>query len=85
MPRICTICQHENRKGIDAALATPESYRSIARRFGVSAPSLFRHWQNKHWKPKRSEAELGSFAEGGRVAHFNDDRISGAKHGTHSP
>jgi hypothetical protein len=63
MPRTCSVCARADRKSIDEALGTPEPYRQIARRFGISASSLFRHWRHGHWRseagaeePKRTEA-----------------------------
>ncbi len=43
MPRKCTICHHDEREAIDAALVTREPFRDIAGRFGVSKSSLVRH------------------------------------------
>ena len=43
MPRVCTICSHEERKAIDTALLSGESYRHIAARFDTSTSSLQRH------------------------------------------
>ena len=43
MGRICTICRHEKREGIDKALLAGDPYRGIARRFGASPPAVLRH------------------------------------------
>lgn len=43
MPRVCTICQHKERKRIDAALAAGESSRPIASQFGVGYKAVQRH------------------------------------------
>jgi len=43
MPRKCTICSHDQRDEIDAALVAGESYRTIASRFDVSTAALQRH------------------------------------------
>jgi hypothetical protein len=43
MSRACTICQHSRRPDIDRALATGESIRGIAGRFGVPRTNLTRH------------------------------------------
>jgi hypothetical protein len=43
MPRVCTICSHEKRSEIDAALLADEPYRHIAARFGTSTGALQRH------------------------------------------
>jgi hypothetical protein len=46
MGRACTICSHDNRPGIELALAQRTPYRKIAERFGVSVTSLRRHKLN---------------------------------------
>jgi hypothetical protein len=43
MPRTCTICGHKQRQRIEELLLSGEAYRSIAKRFSISAPALFRH------------------------------------------
>ena len=43
MPRTCTICSHESRTDIDAALVAEEPYRHIATRYGTSTGALQRH------------------------------------------
>jgi hypothetical protein len=43
MPRTCTICSHKQRQSIEEFLLSGEAYRSIAKRFSISAPALFRH------------------------------------------
>jgi len=43
MPRRCTVCDHSERHGIDEALVTGAPYRSVAKRFGLSESSVYRH------------------------------------------
>src|SRR5215208_1410160 len=43
MPRRCTVCDHPDRNGIDQVLVTGSSYRSVARRFGLSESAVYRH------------------------------------------
>ncbi len=43
MPRKCTICHHDDREAIDAALVTREPFRHIAAQHGVSTSALVRH------------------------------------------
>lgn len=43
MPRTCTICNHDERQAIESSLLEGHPYRSIARRFSISAPALYRH------------------------------------------
>jgi len=44
--RVCTVCVHPARGEIDRALISQSSYRSVAKRFGVSQPATFRHRQH---------------------------------------
>lgn len=41
--RTCTICSHKERKKIETAIASGESYRRIASQFGTSDATLRRH------------------------------------------
>jgi hypothetical protein len=41
--RVCTICTHEQRSEIDAALLNETPLRNIAQRYGTSATALHRH------------------------------------------
>lgn len=43
MGRTCTVCRHEDRAEIEAALAARKPYRAIARQHGVSAAAVSRH------------------------------------------
>jgi hypothetical protein len=43
MSRTCTICSHESREAINAALLGSESLRGIAGRWSVSKTALLRH------------------------------------------
>lgn len=43
MPRTCLACSSPEREAIDKALATGESFRNIAKRFGTSSSAVFRH------------------------------------------
>lgn len=43
MPRVCTICTHDQRQAIDAALLRGDSFRDIARQFHASKDALSRH------------------------------------------
>ena len=45
MPRHCTICSNPDIQGIDQALVAGMPYRTVAERFEISPPSLYRHWQ----------------------------------------
>ena len=45
MPRTCTICSNPDIQGIDQALVAGTPYRTVAERFEISPPSLYRHWQ----------------------------------------
>ena len=43
MPRVCSICNHADRAGIESALVAGGSLRDIARQFGVSKDAIARH------------------------------------------
>lgn len=43
MPRVCTICGHDDRAAIDTALVAGTALRDIARQHAVSKDALFRH------------------------------------------
>jgi predicted DNA-binding protein YlxM (UPF0122 family) len=43
MPRVCTICTHEQRSRINAALLADEPLRDIAGRWSVSKSAVARH------------------------------------------
>ncbi len=43
MPRVCSVCTHEQRADIDSALLAEEPYRHIAARYGTSTGALQRH------------------------------------------
>lgn len=43
MPQACTVCSHEHRPAIDAALLGGVSFRDAAGRFDLSKTALFRH------------------------------------------
>jgi hypothetical protein len=43
MPRKCTICHHEKRDEIDAALVERQPFRHIAAHYSVSTSALVRH------------------------------------------
>lgn len=44
----CTICNHPQRLEIDKALVSGESYRSVAKRFGVTDSAVGRHKRGGH-------------------------------------
>src|SRR3954447_23338990 len=43
MPRRCTVCDHPERHSIDEVLVAGASYRSVAKRFGLSESAVYRH------------------------------------------
>ena len=45
MPRTCTICSNHQHEAIDQELVSGTPYRTVAKRFDASAPSMFRHQQ----------------------------------------
>ena len=56
MPRVCTICSHEEREAINAALLSEEALRNIAQRFGTSTTALHRHKEG-HIPPHLARAQ----------------------------
>lgn len=46
MPRACSVCNHPKKREIDAALVSGDSYRNVAKRFGISATAAFRHQEH---------------------------------------
>lgn len=56
MPRVCTICRHPRREGIDRALVAGEALRDIAGRFAVSKSALERH-KAEHLPPALTRAQ----------------------------
>lgn len=43
MARTCTICTHPSLESIDHALVAGAAYRSVAKRYEASPPSVYRH------------------------------------------
>jgi transposase-like protein len=43
MPRRCTVCDHPQKHAVDEALVSGAPYRSVAKRFGLSESSVYRH------------------------------------------
>ena len=43
VPRSCAACSHADRERIDAELLQGVSFRTVAGRYGLSAPALHRH------------------------------------------
>lgn len=59
MPRPCSLCQHPEREAIEQALAAKEPYRAIAKRFGTSPATLYRHQQD-HAQPHVNPMQMGA-------------------------
>jgi len=62
MPRHCSICSRSDRELVDAAMAAGNSFRDVARRFGLALATAHRHKKHVRHAPvdaiaKRSEAE----------------------------
>jgi transposase-like protein len=66
MPRRCTVCDHPKRHSIDEALVSGASYRSVAKRFGLSESAVFRH------KKEHLPAQLLKAREVEEVAQADD-------------
>jgi len=79
MPRHCSICSRSDRKLVDAALAAGNSFRAVARRFGLALATAHRHKKHLGHTPldaiaERSEAErsLASFPRYTPAERFAD-------------
>ncbi len=46
MPRTCTICHHDEREAIDAALVSGVAHRAIANQWHVGRAAVQRHAKN---------------------------------------
>jgi hypothetical protein len=73
MPRRCTVCDHEERASIDAALVSGTPLRDIAGQHGVSKSALERH------KAGHLPAHLAKAKEAGEVARA-DNLLSQVRH-----
>ena len=56
MPRICTVCEHPEKDGIDRALVGSASNRSVASLYDVSEAAVRRH-KGKHLPAKLAMAQ----------------------------
>lgn len=70
MPRVCTICTHDQRDEIDAAIVSGAPYRQIAERFGTSESAMYRH-KNDH-ASKRVAARVAKAQDAKDVADADD-------------
>jgi len=73
MPRRCTVCDHPQIHSIDETLVTGAPYRSVARRFGLSESSVYRH------KTEHLPAQLLKAREVEEVAQ-TDDLLEQVRH-----
>ncbi len=48
MPQTCTVCSHQSRADIEAAIRAGTPYRTIAVRYGLSKTALLRHKGSGH-------------------------------------
>ena len=73
MPRKCSVCHHDDRDAIDAAVIGGAAYRDVARRYDLSKDAVARH-RESHLSPALVALEAEREADGGRTAH---DRLEG--------
>jgi hypothetical protein len=66
VPRRCTGCDHPERHSIDEALISGAPYRSVAKRFGLSESSVYRH------KTEHLPAQLLKAREAEEAARADD-------------
>lgn len=57
MARPCTVCTHEKRAEIDAALVAGESFRPLATRFAIGECAVKRHAKNHLVEPVAAAVE----------------------------
>jgi hypothetical protein len=71
VPRRCTVCDHPERYSINGALVSGSPYRSVAKRFGLSESSVYRH------KSEHLPAHLLKAREAEELARADDllDRV----------
>ena len=73
MPRACTICNHKDRKTIDAMIANCDPYLQIATKFKLNQRTVNTHGKN-HVKPFLDSIELqASAAVLERVMSYRDE------------
>jgi len=63
MSRTCTICTHASKEDIDKALLAGTPYRSVAKQYEASPPSVYRHQHN------HLPAAMVKAVEAAEVAH----------------
>jgi len=66
MPRKCSVCVHPKRNEIDEKIVARESYRAIARQYGLSKDAVSRHAEN------HLPVTLSKSQEASDVAHADD-------------
>ena len=66
MPRKCTICSHPQIEAINRALVENESFRYVAKQFGISSTALHRH------KSEHIPAELAMAKQAEKVTKADD-------------
>jgi hypothetical protein len=66
VPRTCTVCVHDGRAAIDAALVAGTALRDIARHHAVSKDALFRH------RSDHIPAQLAKAQDAAEVAQADD-------------
>jgi len=68
MPAVCSICVHSGREAIDSALIlATESYRTVAKRYGVSPAALVRHRRNHAARAVRKAQEVREYRSGEKL------------------
>jgi len=66
VPRVCSICVHDGRAAIDAALVAGTALRDVARQHAVSKDALFRH------RSDHIPARLAKAQDAAEVAQADD-------------
>ena len=79
MSRPCATCIHPDKEAIDKALLAGQPYRSVARQYEASPPSVYRHQQD-HLPAAMSKAvEAAGVAHGGTLLQQIADQVNELK------
>ena len=72
MGQTCKTCHHPNVQAIDKSLLAGEPYRSVARQYEASPPSVYRHQQD------HLPAAMVKAVEAAEMAHGPQSDLYGA-------
>ena len=67
MARTCTVCTHPSKEDIDKSLLAGTPYRSVAKQYEASPPSVYRHQQDHLPAAMVKALEVAEVAHGGTL------------------